>query len=289
MPSSHFFVIADNRADKTTLPEITENLEGIHILYDANIDKFLKSDLMVTPNRDRVFNVAIWDRPSVEPDPIPSWEIDPSVPNSNTPYIDSDYHDDVWYDVHNVTVKRNRAMIQLFNCLDLLKLIDDQRVGYNTMVRLSQISDNPIYKTSPIIYTLTEEGEAEFYFAPAKESGWFRCYLLDDFEKMEVKNPKWDSRKTSALSPCDQDGWRIVLNAEYNGVEFDFYPNKCSNYWDKMEGLGEGIKIRALDEGGNPLPYSKWLKSGNKIVSGVGNYSSFGVTGNVFKVEARYI
>lgn len=292
--STYYYIIADHRTDYSDMPEISGPLDGMYLFYDINTDKFIDATSIVdlADTNNRIFSMALWNTKKYDnddPNELPSWYYDPYYTPLGRPYIEELDHDNGWRDVFNVTTKRNRALIQLYNCATKIELLDDQKLGHNTMVRLSDISDNPHFKTDPLLYVLGIDGTATFYFSPNAKSGSLRCYLMDDYEKMSVKNPDWDSNKTTALSPPDEDGWRRVINAEYNGIEFDFYPNGCTNYWNMLEGIGNGIKIRFLDKNNNPLPYSAWYPAAMNILSGKGVYSSIGSTVNVFKVEARYI
>lgn len=283
--ATYFYVTNDLRTDVSSISELAGFLNGRYISYDSTTGKFSDVSSIVDPSSDRIIPINIWN--FTNPSDVSDYIVDPSADISKTPTIDISYHGDYWHAVSYINIKRNRAFYELFNCTN--KFVTKEPIGYNTSVRLNEISGNVIYATDPFLYTLGSDGMAAFYFAPNDKAGWMKCFNDDDYDKASVLNPDYDSKISEALAPCDSDGWRQVLNAKFYGFEFNFYPNGCAHWFTLIEGLGHNIKVRYLDSSGAPLPYSAWYPS-MTIKSGVGNYSEIGANlRNVAKVEARFV
>lgn len=287
MGITSLYVISDNRTDLNSIAEFPgKKLDGRYLYFDTINDSFSDITDAVDLKEDRIVTIAIWDTPESKNEECLDFESDPTLQVFGESFIDETVWGDDWRGVNNLITKRNRSFYQLFNCTT--EVISIEPLGYNTSVRLSNIQDSPLYQTDPIDYELNKDGTSKFYFSPNPESGWFRCVTDCDFERFNILNTDYDPNKTTALSHADSYGWRKVLNAKYNGIEFNFYPNGVTNWWDSVLGVGNNLKIRFVQEDGTPLPLSAWYPVCN-LDSGLGKKSAFGSTVNVYKVEARYI
>ena len=282
-----FYVTADYRNDQTSIAELSGSLAGRYLYYDNTLNELTDVSSTVNREEDRIVSIAVWNNPKQETEQDnPSWEADSNVSITGDPNIDEQVWGDHYHVIRNIKVKRNRSFYQLFNCTTEFTLVEP--LGYNTSVRLSSIKDEPLYVADPLLYLLNIDGIATFYFSPTQKSGWFRCILNDDITKTQTTNLTYDPTKSTALGPCDLDGWRTVINAQYNGFEFNFYPQGYTNWWNNVLGLGNNIKIRLLDNNNQPLPNGAWYPI-HTIRSGLNQVSEIGSTTSVYKVEARYI
>lgn len=293
MPVSFLHVINDRRTDLNSIPELgNNNLAGQYLYYDSDNNIYLNKTNLFDESIDIAIPIILRDPPSKGVYSADDWIIDLTEDELlGEPYIDNTDNPCGFFPVHNVQVKRNRSFFQLFDCTNEFDIEDNERIGYNTVVKLGDISNNSIYAGPDImLYRLDITGEATFYFSPQPKSGWLSCVKTDDFKRQAKRNLDYISNKNTALSPCDDEGWRTVINGEYYGFEFNLYVGtaKTKNWWDKIIGLGHNIKVRFLDQAGNPLPMSAWYPVMD-IKTGLDQFSSLGATTNVYKIEARYV
>lgn len=282
-----FFVTSDYRTDQNSISELAGSLTGRYLFYNNDTNELEDVSSTVNVEEDRIISIAIWNTPKLDTEENnPSWEETPDAPVTGEPNIDTTTWGDYYHVVKNIKIKRNRSFYQLFNCTTEFSLVEP--LGYNTSVRLSSIKDEPLYVADPLLYLLNIDGMSTFYFSPSQKSGWFRCILNDDITKTQSTNLTYDPSKSTALSPCDLEGWRTVINAQYDGFEFNFYPQGYTNWWNNVLGVGNNIKIRLLDNNNQPLPNAAWYPI-HTIRSGLNQVSEFGSTVNVYKVEARYV
>ena len=283
--ATYFYITNDLRTNLTSISELSGSLDGRYLSYNATTDKFAdvsSSDILDT---DRIIPINIWNLNVTSGDA--NYIVDPDAIINGSPTISLTVNSATFHEVSNVNIKRTRAFYQLFNCTN--KLICMEPLGYNSYVKLNAIDGSQIYSTDPLLYTMNLDGLVTFFFSPHSKAGWIKCIKTDDYDKSSTPNPDYNDNYSQALSPCDADGWRQVLNGKYYGFEFNFYPNGCTRWWTMVEGLGHNIKVRFLDSSGSPLHYSAWYPT-MTIDSGTGNYSLFGANvSNVAKVEARFI
>lgn len=283
--ATYFYVTNDLRTNMTSIRELSGSLDGRYVAYNSTTNKFTdvsSTDILET---DRIIPINIWNLNDTSGDN--NYIVDDNAVISGSPTISLIVNSAAYHEVLNINIKRNRAFYQLFNCTSQLTLVEP--LGYNAYVKLNAIDGAQLYAKDPLIYTMGLDGLATFYFSPDSKAGWVKCVRSEDYDKSSTPNPDYNENYSQALSPCDADGWRQVLNGKYFGFEFNFYPNGCTRWWTMVEGLGHNIKLRFLDSTGSPLLYPAWYPT-MTINSGTGNYSLFGTyVGNVAKVEARFI
>lgn len=292
--ATYFHVIADNRSeDDDRMPELIGSLDGKYISRDCAMDQIIDVSSVVDLENDRIIDIVLYSTSDADDDQYeerPSCEIDDQVMvGTNPPELEDNYWGNYFYRVKDTTnIRRNRALMQLFDCVT--RFTTEQCVGYNTSVRIGSIGDAPLYLTEPLDYESTSTGLVTFYFNTNPKSGWFKCFL-DNYEKLtSVLNPDYKPSMITTLGHPDVNGWRTVLNGQYEGFEFDFFPKNATpyNWWTQIEGLGHNIKVRYLNGAGVPLPHAAWYPVMN-INTGTGAKSRIGARTSVYKVEARYI
>lgn len=288
--SLFFYVVNDNRLNKNSIDTVFGSLDGRFLFFDNVTQQIVEGTNLVDFDKDKIISISLYDN---------------SIFLTNTTLFDNSYEvndtflkgcpeidkiqfvgDHFRKILETCNVKRNLAVIELFSKTS--KFTIKEPVGYNSIIKLTNNDNTEIhYISDPLLYTSTIDGIIDFYFSPNPKSGYYKNYLENYSNLLLLKNPNYDPSISTALGIPDINGWREIINAEYNGMEFNFYPNDVSNKW-LLEGLGNNIKLRLLDKHLNPLPFSAWIPSVN-IHSGLDQYSKLGSTLPVYKVEARYI
>lgn len=291
--SVFFYVINDNRTDKSSIPSLFGPLDGHFIFYDSITDNLVDGTGLVNFEKDQIVSTVLYDNSLLfknksEENVELTYEINSKMFNGS-PKIDTiQFTGEKFRKVlETCNIKRHIAVIELFNKTS--KFTIKEPVGYNTLIKLTSKNGSVIYyQTDPLLYTSTKDGIIDFYFSPKSKSGYYRNYLNDYAKLLLKRNPDYNSSLSTALGIPDVDGWREVINAQYDGMEFNFYPNDVSDTWHLIEGLGNNIKVRLVDKFLNPLPFSAWSTS-IEIHSGLDQYSKLGSTIPIYCLQSRYI
>ena len=288
--STFFYVVNDNRTDKTSIKSLFGPLDGHYLFYDSVLNQLVEGTGLVNFENDNIVSIVLYDNLKIltNKDDIIEYEIDDKLPNGN-PEIDiiQTVGDKFRKILETINIKRNIAVIELFD--KTAKFTIKEPVGYNSIIKLTSTNGLEIHYTSdPLLYTSFKNGIIDFYFSPTPKSGYYRNYLNNYADLLLTRNPKYNSSISTALGIPDENGWREIINAQFNGMEFNFYPNDVDNTWKLIEGLGNNIKIRLVDKFLNPLPFSAWSTSFH-IRSGLNQYSRLGSNIPIYRLEARYI